>query len=101
MFVLACEGQSSARLRFNIGPCAEFEVPVEIDYTRSFAACDEADWEQEYLAHVHPQQLLHGNPFMLAPATASPFDDDERLGDWRESWFDYAENDNLPESPET
>ena len=46
MFILACEGESYARLRFNIGPCAEVEIPVVVDYSRSFSATDPDAWEQ-------------------------------------------------------
>ena len=34
MFILAREGQSYARLRFNIGPRSELEIPVSVDYAR-------------------------------------------------------------------
>ena len=33
----------------------EFELPVEIDYVRPFPGCQVEDWEQEYLACVHPE----------------------------------------------
>lgn len=55
MFILARGGRSYARLRFNTGPGAEFELPVEIDYVRPFPGCQVEDWEQEYLAYVHPE----------------------------------------------
>lgn len=89
MFILACEGQSYARLRFNVEPCAEVEVPVGVDYSRSFGASDVDAWEQEYLANVHAEQLTHGAASTLEPIPASPFDE-EPTDDWYESWFDYA-----------
>jgi len=89
MVILACEGQSYARLRFNVGPCAEVEVPVGVDYSRSFGASDLDAWEQEFLANVHAEQLTRGTALTLEPVVASPFDD-ERTDAWYESWFDYV-----------
>ena len=95
MFILACEGQSSARLRFNVGPRAELEISVGIDYTRPFDGCERDMWEQEYLANVQPQQPVRRASPALKPVSepvpASPFGgepDDE----WYESWFDYVED---------
>lgn len=89
MFILACEGQSYARLRFNVGPCAEVEVPVGVDYSRSFGASDPDVWEQEYLANIHAEQPTRGMASTLEPVLASPFDE-EPTDAWYESWFDYA-----------
>jgi len=55
MFILARTGQTYARLKFNVGPTAEFEIPVKRDYSQTFAGCDPELWEDEYLDHVHPQ----------------------------------------------
>ena len=92
MFILACEGQPYARLRFNVGPRAEFELPVGVDYTRPFGGCNHAAWEREYLAKVHPQKPACTTSLALEPALASPVDE-ELLDDWYESWFDYAAGD--------
>ena len=95
MFILACGGQTSARLRFNVGPSTELEIPVGVDYTRPFAGCDPDVWEQEYLANVQPQQPVRRVPPALEPALepvpASPFGG-EPGDEWYESWFDYAED---------
>jgi proteasome lid subunit RPN8/RPN11 len=89
MFILDCEGQSYARLRFNVGPCAEVEIPVGVDYSRPFSATEPDTWEQEYLANVHAEQLRRGMASTLEPVLASPFDE-EPTDAWYESWFDYA-----------
>ena len=52
MFILACEGQSYARLQFNVGPQASLTIPVRVDYSEPFGGCEPEKWEQEYLAHV-------------------------------------------------
>lgn len=89
MFILACEGQSYARLRFNVGPYAEAEIPVDVDYSRSFGATEPDAWEQEYLANMHAAQPVRSMAAELEPAFASPFDE-EPTNSWYESWFDYA-----------
>jgi hypothetical protein len=52
MFILACGGQTYARLRFNIGPRGEMTIPVSVDYSLSFAPSDFAIWQTEYEANV-------------------------------------------------
>jgi hypothetical protein len=48
MFVLACGGQSYARLRFSAGPGASLILPVEVDFAASFPAAAPAVWDAEY-----------------------------------------------------
>ena len=52
MFILARGGQVYARLRFNIGPGGELTIPVQVDYSRPFAASDFALWQTEYEANL-------------------------------------------------
>ena len=52
MFILAQEGTTYARLQFSAGPGGEMVVPVDVDYSQSFAASDELAWEDEYQASV-------------------------------------------------
>ena len=97
MFILACEGPSYARLRFNVGPCAEMEIPVGVEYSRPFTACDPDAWEQQYLVNVQPQQPVRSSAPTLEPVLASPFDE-EPADAWHDSWFDYVdEDDNMEE----
>ncbi|MHB1156042.1 MAG: hypothetical protein ACYC26_04295 [Phycisphaerales bacterium] len=48
MFILACEGNTYARLRFNIGPGGSMLIPVEVDYSLPFDASNFQGWEKEY-----------------------------------------------------
>jgi proteasome lid subunit RPN8/RPN11 len=57
MFILAKENQIYARLRFNVGPGGETEIPVQVDYTRSFGSSDAKTWEEEYTANIKPVHL--------------------------------------------
>jgi len=52
MFILARTGSVYSRLRFNIGPGGETEVPVQVAYNTYFAASNQLAWEQEYLEQV-------------------------------------------------
>lgn len=92
MFILACEGNSYARLRFNEGPGAALEIPVIVDYTRPFGGCDHETWEREYLANVQTQQPVRITSTVTEPVVGSPFDD-EPTDEWLDSWFDYVEDD--------
>jgi len=55
MFIIAREGQTYARLRFNVGPGGAIEIPVEVDYSLPFSGSDQDAWEQEYLANVRQE----------------------------------------------
>jgi hypothetical protein len=55
MFVLARGGQSYARLRFNVGPGGDLNLPVSVDYSRPFVASDHAAWLEQYAANVQEE----------------------------------------------
>lgn len=92
MFILAQEGQSYARLRFNVGPGGNSDIPVSVDYERAFPGCDVEAWEQEYLANVQPQECIRNMLQQPRPLLGSPFDEGP-ADDWYESWADYTEED--------
>ena len=92
MFILARDGQSYTRLRFNVGPRAEIELPVSIDYSRSFRASQPDAWEVEYLTNIHAAQPLRGEAAEWEPVLPSPLEE-EPPHSWYESWFDYAADD--------
>lgn len=48
MFILACGGQTYARLRFRAGPGGELLLPVEITYEHSFQGSNAEVWYEEY-----------------------------------------------------
>jgi proteasome lid subunit RPN8/RPN11 len=52
MAILARGGPAYARLRFNIGPGGEILVPVEVDYSKDFAASNPKVWLEEYRANI-------------------------------------------------
>jgi len=68
MFILARSGQCYARLRFNIGPGGDQEIPIEVDYSRPFGHSDFGAWDAEYLANVKAgismARLSRPSPFL-------------------------------------
>lgn len=59
MFIVAQNGETYARLRFNVGPGGETVLPVEVDYSVPFDASAHEAWEQEYNANIEPEPLSH------------------------------------------
>jgi hypothetical protein len=106
MFILARSGACYARLRFNVGPGAEMELPVEVDYGRPFAASDSSLWQEEYLANVcvRPPDPPKTNKSYGQSATPLTYDKSPSVSDdgfadngWRDAWSDYTEFDRYPE----
>ena len=52
MLIIAQNGTTYARLRFNVGPGADVSIPVQIDYSRPFGTSDQQAWEAEYQANI-------------------------------------------------
>jgi hypothetical protein len=96
MFILARGGQSYARLRYNHGPTAEFEIPVLVDYSLPFAGSDQTAWEHEYQRNVQHEEAVR----YTIPHLASEFyhaDDLELTDDWPAGWYDDPDTDFLSE----
>ena len=85
LFIIAQEGQTYARLRFNIGPGGSLEIPVAVDFGRDFPASNQVAWKTEYEQCVLPPQpqppaLFDGWPSDTVPLTDELFD---------EEWADF------------
>jgi len=89
MFILARDGASYARMRFNPGPVAEAEIPVEIDFSQPFAASDEDAWANEYEHAVTPQRFARTPRTLVNGVQPRTVDEEDGLEEWRESWWDY------------
>src|SRR4051812_13816281 len=57
MFIIARGCQTFARLRYNVGPGAEFKLPVEVDFSRPFSSTSFEAWQDEYQANVRLPSL--------------------------------------------
>ncbi len=91
MAILAREGQTFARLQFNVGPGGSMEIPVDVDYRRPFIGSDLDAWEREYVANVQPEPTMlrwhEGDERQLE----SPFCD-ERNAEWYDDWMEYVDD---------
>jgi len=99
MFILARGGQTYARLRYNVGPGAEFKLPVEVDFSRPFNGTTFESWQDEYQVNVRlpptEPQKKPNSQHDFVPRTS----DDQFLDDWRrEAWEDYLEFENQQET---
>jgi hypothetical protein len=96
MFILARGGESYARLRYDHGPKADFEIPVTVDYSQPFSASDQEAWGQEYERNVQNEEAVR----YTIPHLASEFfptDGLEQNDDWPAGWFDAPETGFLSE----
>lgn len=55
MFILARGGSTYCRLKFNTGPGAHIEIPVQVDYTGRFPGSDLEAWQAEYEQNIQPE----------------------------------------------
>src|SRR4029078_8144869 len=101
MFILACGGQTYARLQLNVGPGADIKIPVEVNFSRPFAGTSIEDWESEYLANVRtPPPDLPTIP-RAAPEPYASANQDRFMEEWwRDSWGEYADFDHYQEENE-
>lgn len=59
MFIIAANGDTYARLQFNLGPGCSRRLSVDVDYSGEFRPSDFAAWQAEYNAHVEIIDPLH------------------------------------------
>jgi len=60
MMILGRNGETSARLRFNVGPGGQVALPVQVDYTKVFGGSSQAEWTEEYDRNVHKEVWAGG-----------------------------------------
>ena len=58
MFIVARNGNTFARLRFNVGPGGEVNIPVCVDYRCEFERTNFEIWKQQYQADVTEEQIF-------------------------------------------
>jgi proteasome lid subunit RPN8/RPN11 len=94
MCILARGGQCYARLRYNVGPGADFEISVDIDYSRSFSGSQFELWRQEYSDNVRvPPPDVPEKP--EAPVLRVPVEirESQPIDEyWREAWAEYVDD---------
>jgi hypothetical protein len=91
MFILARGGKCYARLRYNVGPGVEVNLPVDVDYGRPFEASDFELWHEEYVANVHRPPEPVKETETEKQRTQSVRDAESFVdGSWRDAWGEYA-----------
>ena len=58
MAIVACGGDTFARLQFPAGPGGSLSLPFAVDYRQPFTGSDHEAWTNEYLAAVQPEPDL-------------------------------------------
>ncbi len=59
MFIVARDGSTYAKLRFNTGPGGEVKIPVYIDYSCEFDATYFELWKKQYLDNVVEDKIFN------------------------------------------
>lgn len=62
MCIVAQEGSTFARIRFNVGPGGEARIPVCVDYSYRFEASSFELWKQQYIANVEEEMIFKPEP---------------------------------------
>lgn len=63
MCIVAEEGKTYARLRFNVGPGGQVLIPVGVDYTQPFSQSNRDAWETEYKTNIKTVSMSRGLVF--------------------------------------
>lgn len=104
MFILAEEGQTYARLRFNVGPGGSIEISSRVDFRAPFGPSEHATWDAEYQANVNIVQRglsarrgwFADKPRPIPPGSTagSPQGSSaEPPEDWQDAWDHYSDGD--------
>ncbi len=62
---MAQNGNTYARISFNVGPGGQVLIPTEVDFSQAFQASNQQQWDQEYETNVFPEPsmgFLHDGP---------------------------------------
>jgi hypothetical protein len=98
MFILAKEGKTYARLRFNVGPGGSIVIPVAVDFKRGFVGSDHEAWTDEYCSNVVDMDSLRAEVLDERWETTDPTDPSEAPDEFRFAWDDYVDGDgSLPD----
>lgn len=71
MVIVARDGKTFARFRFNAGPGGDIKIPVCVDYNCAFEGTDYNLWKAEYEAKV-TEERRSGKRFRSNPDTETP-----------------------------
>ena len=66
MFILARQGETYARLRFNVGPGGSLIVQAQVEFTVPYEGTAFEAWDAEYRANVLTEDTMNLEPIRLA-----------------------------------
>ncbi len=72
MFILARDGETYCRMRFQAGPGGQWRIPVNIDFQGHFAASDCVAWAAEFTATVQQAECARSMPRSVPFGADSP-----------------------------
>jgi len=58
MFIMAQNSSTYTRISFNVGPRGQVLIPTEVDFSNTFPASDQNQWDREYETHVYPEPSM-------------------------------------------
>jgi proteasome lid subunit RPN8/RPN11 len=99
MFILARQGQTYARLQFNVGPHGTLTIPVQVDYRQPFVGSDMDGWEQEYQANVSvstPSLTTRRGTWFGEEDVHSPDASITPPDEWYDEWSYYVDESTSP-----
>ena len=86
MAIVAQNGSTYARLRFNIGPGGDVKLPVCVDYNVEFDAAQFDEWKAQYLANV-----IEDNAFsFIGKSKKSKSAESDKIGIFGDSGLDTS-----------
>lgn len=84
MAIVAQNGSTYARLRFNAGPGGEIKIPACVDYNCEFDASNLEVWKQQYMANVTEDTIFSLTGKLKKSKTSQP----EEIGVFGNTDFD-------------
>lgn len=97
MFVIARDGNTYARLRFNVGPGGEVKIPVCVDYSIEFNAADFELWKKEYDQNVMEDHRFGFGKPVKSSDTELGLEEESIFGSTFENYGEYYSGEDLLE----
>lgn len=81
MFILAQNGATTCRIRFNVGPRGEADIPVVIDWQSEFGGSDITAWENEF-----DHNIVSNHPTLIYGSSTAAFGQNSSVRPMASAW---------------